>query len=268
MDPAALARQLVALAHEVSAADIAYPLEDQDDGDWSELPGDQAEQHNMTHHAGELVDALARALDQQGWAPDDVGATEVRSLGRWTQRARPRRIVGLSDPWGYWSGSGGFLEPLRQRPLVARVPAPVVLYLIRELPGGKDALEREKHGVGKGMGWHYHYLDRWHRRSNVILSWDTRWSSYDPKAERPLFVEPHAEGKAEFQARPYQWMEPKRRSMHALCAKDLTRPMSEFRPASNSADPVWPLGMRMTPPEAPLPPPTAKPKHPAKPKRR
>ena len=85
------------------------------------------------------------------------------------------------------------------------MPAPVVLYLLRVLPDGEDALEREKHGVGNGMGWHYHYLDRRRRRFDVILSWDTRWDDPDPDALRPLFVEPHAEGKAEFHARPDRW---------------------------------------------------------------
>ena len=266
MDARRIARELLDLTRAVSENDRAYELEVWGESDWSPLPPEDAQQHNMSRQAGRMVDALARTLKAEGWAPDGLENTAPRALGRWSERAQPRTLRVYVEWWPERSSIGGYLAPLRHHPLVARVPAPVVLYLIRELPDGEDALEREKHGVGNGMGWHYHYLDRWRRRSDVILSWDTRWADSDPNALRPLFVEPHAEGKAEFPARTHRWQDPRRRAMHALCSLDLDRPMSQFRPASNDADPVWPRGMRMTPP--PQPPPPAAPKHPAKPRRR
>lgn len=266
MNARRIAYELLGLVREVSEFDRVHELEVSDDFDWSPLPPEDQHHHDLSHRAGQLVDALARTLEAEGWAPDGVENSAPRAIGRWTERARPRVIRSFVEWWPQPWFVGGYLEPLRHRPLVARVPAPVVLYLLRELPDGEDALEREKHGVGNGMGWHYHYLDRRRRRSDVILSWDTRWDDPDPHALRPLFVESHAEGKAEFHARPDRWQDPRRQAIHELCSLDLGRPMSQFRPASNDADSVWPRFMRMTP--APLPPPLAAPKHPAKPRRR
>lgn len=144
----------------------------------------------------------------------------------------------------------GFLQPVQPTPLVASLPEKVALYFITMLPDGRDGLVREHHG---GIGIHYHYLDRQKRRSDVILSFDTRWVpptglSSDPRlALRPLFVENHAEGKAHFSAKPWSWHDEKRLSMYATCARDLHFGIQSFRCAANGSDAVWPRSSMLTP---------------------
>ena len=140
----------------------------------------------------------------------------------------------------------GYLIPRKISALYRNVPPIVVAFLI-ELPGGKDFLDRENHN----FGWHDHYLDKKHRRSDVILSWDTRWKlgakHLSGSAIRPIFSERHAEGKAKFVARPELWGDTKRESVHESCSPDLKRDIKEFRCASNKSDAVWPIGSVLTP---------------------
>ena len=143
----------------------------------------------MTHALEEALEGmdLRPAPDAPPLAPD-----AVYTLGEWQQRAPLRQIV------------RGFVEPVRRVPLVSRVPEPVVLYLVHKLPGGAESLKREHH---KGVGWHYHYLDKRKGRSNVVLCWDTRWEAAKTEEERkaqgprPIFWEHHGEGNADFSAR-------------------------------------------------------------------
>ena len=144
----------------------------------------------------------------------------------------------------------GFLQPVQPTPLVASLPEKVALYLTTMLPDGRDGLAREQHG---GIGIHYHYIDRQRRRSDVILSFDTRWvpptgRPSDPMLTlRPLFVENHAEGKALFSAKPWNWQDEKRLSMYATCARDLHFGIQSFRCAANGSDAVWPRSSLLTP---------------------
>jgi hypothetical protein len=185
-----------------------------------------------------IVEKLDKSLAESGWQPADP--LSVPPMGqRWVygivpQRARMRPIV------------RGFLEPVRHAPLVSELPDRVVLYLRAVLPDG-DGLEFENHG---GVGWHYHYIDYKYRRSNVILSFDTRWTTpvrTSASVLRPLFVEPHGKAKARFKARPHLWSAPKRESIYAVCARDLRLGIENFRCAKNGAETVWPLGAILTP---------------------
>lgn len=245
----ALGRELLSLARELS--NVGYDWQDEvvavegrsllPEPDWiqqaSTLEG-------ITH-------ALEEALEGMDWrpAPDapPLARDAVYTLGEWQQRAPLRQIV------------RGFVEPVRRVPLVSRVPEPVVLYLVHKLPGGAESLKREHH---KGVGWHYHYLDKRKGRSNVVLCWDTRWEAAKTEEERkaqgprPIFWEHHGEGNADFSAQPSLWGDPKRQSMREVCAGDLKRNISEFRPASDDAEPVWPLLSILTP-RAVTPPPAA-----------
>ncbi|MHA0336783.1 hypothetical protein [Sphingomonas sp. ABOLF] len=245
----ALGRELLSLARELS--NVGYDWQDDmvavegrsmlPEPDWiqqaSTLEG-------MTHALEEALEGmdLRPAPDAPPLAPD-----AVYTLGEWQQRAPLRQIV------------RGFVEPVRRVPLVSRVPEPVVLYLVHKLPGGAESLKREHH---KGVGWHYHYLDKRKGRSNVVLCWDTRWEAAKTEEERkaqgprPIFWEHHGEGNADFSAQPSLWGDPKRQSMREVCAGDLKRNISEFRPASDDAEPVWPLLSILTP-RAVTPPPAA-----------
>jgi len=207
---------------------------------------DQAFDHEK-RQAGELVDALDRALRDENWSPpaaalgiDGVGGGYF--YGLIPQRAPMREIV------------RGFVQPVRYLPLVERVPDRVALYLRFMLPGGDDGLEREEHG---GVKWHFHYIDARHRRSDVILSFDTRWkiveSAKGSDLLRPLFVERHAEGKAKFTAHPGRWENEKRTSMYEICSRDLHKGIEHFRCAKNGSDAVWPRDATLTPHPSSLP---------------
>lgn len=152
---------------------------------------------------------------------------------------------------------GGFLEPTLRRTIVDFVPDRVVAFLTK-IGKGDDFLKKEYHG---GVGWHYHYLDRTQRRSDVVLSWDIRADT--KKIPRPLFSEKHAEGKKDFPARPDSWGNKKRVSMYEACKPDLSKwPLHEFRSPSNRAAAVWPTGAVLTP--APATSPSANFRFPAK----
>lgn len=192
--------------------------------------------------AVELLDALDCALRKDNWSPPTTTETDGEGVsyvyGLFPQWAPMRRIV------------RGFLAPVRYLPLVENISEQVALYLKYEamLPGGDYGLLREEHGGNK---WHFHYIDKNRHRSNVILSFDTRWTKtavqMNDSDPRPLFVERHAEGKADFIARPSKWKEELRASMHCICARDLKKGIEHFRCAKNGADPVWPLGATLTP---------------------
>lgn len=206
------------------------------------LPNGDWEFDRASARAGALVNELDRQLTSVGWEPP--ARTAVRPFGEsWVYgvvpRSAPLRTI-----------TRGFLQPVRRVPLVPGVPEKVVLYLITMLPDGRDGLDRDRHG---GVGYHYHYLDRNRRRSDVILSFDTRWDPpattppHPDQALRPLFVETHAEGKAHFTAKPWNWCDEKRLSMYEVCARDLLRGIDLFRCAANGSDAVWPRWAMLTP---------------------
>lgn len=202
----------------------------------AQLPIHERERSPVHSYGEALARRLFTVLSEDGWKPDDfakeVAAGKSWSLGRVIENAALRQI------------RNGYLEPRRILPLVSRVPEAVVHFLIT-LPGGKDFLESEHHWP---VGWHYHYLDKRRRRSDVILCWDTRWTPVRPQQLRPLFQEQHGAGKARFKARPHLWADPKCQSMHVACEPDLTaRPINEFRCAAKKASAVWPRGSIQTP---------------------
>ena len=138
--------------------------------------------------------------------------------------------------------------PRRKLPVLRRIPDEVALYLIA-IDEGEEYLKRENHG----MGYHYHYLNWRKDRSNVILSWDTRWKEPDPHTNPPnicpLFVEPHGEvGNANFKAKPWLWREKKRKSIYDACSPDLAKwPIGAFKCPSNNSEIVYPPGSALTP---------------------
>ncbi|WP_373928346.1 hypothetical protein QTN93_13245 [Sphingomonas aerolata] len=240
MDPEKIARRLLAFARVVEPQDVGV----------SSVPG-AAEDTEMWRREFRLDDDIAAplweimgtlkmALDETDWDPD-VSDIPQAERDRWTfgealtLRGSPRDIV------------RGFLQPLRVEPMLRRVPDSIALYLI-SIDDGEDFLKRENHN----MGWHYHYMNWRKDRSNVILSWDTRWrapgSHTKPARRRGLFVEPHGERGADFTARPDLWGPKKRISMYDACSSDLaTWPIDEFKCASNDSNLVYPPAATLTP---------------------
>lgn len=186
----------------------------------------ELEDWNGRGRAEELVEELARRLVNAN--RDSSAAERPRhsgTLGSRTINGALRKI------------RRGYLLPEKRVPLLRRVPADVI-YFIATLPGGKDFLLREHHGP---VGWHYHYLDKAQRRTNVILSWEDLTQGI--QTPHPLFYERHAEGKSTVKARPERWEDEKRESMHRACSGDLRNSHwkpDAFRRAAAKAVAVWP----------------------------
>jgi hypothetical protein len=241
MDPADIARRVVTFAAEAERLEIEVDhldLVDDQEGFWL---GEFGIRERLQRPAEIMMGELREVLRETDWEPDlsDIPRSE---RDRWTYgdaitfRGPEREIL------------RGSLVPTRKVPILRRIPDDVALYLIT-IDEGESYLDRENHN----LGWHYHYLDWRKDRSNVILSWDTRWKAPDPQTNPPtlrgLFVEPHGEKtNADFIARPDLWGPKKRFSMHEACRPDLPRwPIDEFKCASNNSDVVYPPGARLTP---------------------
>ncbi|BCH19596.1 hypothetical protein [Mesorhizobium sp. L-2-11] len=237
----AIADQLISLTRTLSEQDHANRPKPIGKITWRELPEIYPVQSDLNSRARELVQQLNEALTDANWNPKQP-INEAFSDEEWTFgtaetiRAPIREI------------HGGFLEPTRRVPLVAQLPQQVVYFLIT-IEEGSDYLERETHG----MGWHYHYLDWKERRSNVVLSWDTRWTNLVPQTKPPqtrgLFVEEHGEKtNADFTAKPWLWGLNKRKTMYEACSPDLvTWPIESFKCAANKSEVVYPLTSSLTP---------------------
>lgn len=191
--------------------------------------------------ANDLIGSLRQALETTDWHADVTEMPESER-NQWT--------VGTAiELWGVPRPIlRGFIQPMQRVPIISRVPDQIALYLI-SIDNGEDYLDRETHG----MGLHYHYLNWRQDRSNVILSWDTRWKAPDPQTTpatlRALFVEPHGEkSNAAFVAKPHLWGAQKRASLHAACVPDLSKwPTTEFKCAANKSTIVHPPGRTLTP---------------------
>lgn len=241
MDPIEIARRLIAFAAEAEAIEIVVNdlnvTEDRDRLWIAEF--DVREQ--LQDPAEIMIGELSEALSQTDWEPDlsDIPQAE---RDRWTFgeavifRGFEREIL------------RGSLLPTRKIPILRGIQDNIALFLIA-IDDGESYLERENHN----MGWHYHYQNWRKDRSNVILSWDTRWEVPNPPTKPPtlrgLFVEPHGEKtNADFIARPALWGSKKRLSMYEACAPDLRRwAIGEFKCASNNSDVVYPPSGRLTP---------------------
>lgn len=175
------------------------------------------------------LDMVLQQNDFQG-EPTPIESGEVWSLGTYDLHFNQRAIY------------NGYLEPVLRRRIVDRLPDRVIAFLIA-IAGDVDLLQREK---GGGVGWHYHYLNKWKQRSDVLLAWDTRADVAHDK--RGIFSEKHAERGKAFAARPAGWKDLKRQTIHNACKRDLDKwHVSEFRNASNGADVVWPRTAVLTP---------------------
>lgn len=184
------------------------------------------------------IGELDAALENEGFVgqPPALGEDEFWSLGATTVRFEPTEF------------HRGYIQALVRIPFAVPLSDRVVAFI--SIADG-DWLERETHN----MGYHYHYLDRNKRRSNVILCWDTRAPRPDDLDKnavcdwRPLFWEHHGEGHAKFEARPERWGQFKRETAFAACRRDLRRgwPITAFKPASNDAQPLYPPGSTLTP---------------------
>lgn len=241
MDPVDIARRLIAFAAEAEPDELEvedFPLTDNQEG---MLLREFSTEERYRHPAQAMVEELREALAATDWTPD-LSDIPPGSHGRWSLgevmifRGFEREIL------------RGLLIPQRKVPILRRIPDYVALFLIT-IDNGEDYLKRETHG----MGLHYHYHNWRKDRSNVVLSWDTRWPEPNPQtkppAQRALFVEPHGEKKnADFQAKPWLWGEKKRKSIYEACAPDLVKwPIDEFKCAADKSEVVHPPGRALTP---------------------
>lgn len=131
----------------------------------------------------------------------------------------------------------GFVIPTRTTPI--NTPVSLRLYAFITINGCKDLLDRHLH-----QGIHYHYALADMTHTTTMICWDTRWSpSSDNKSRvRGLFHEIHGRGSKFVRARPDRWGNEKRQSIREACEPDLRRwKITEFRCASFSSLPVWPL---------------------------
>jgi hypothetical protein len=120
---------------------------------------------------------------------------------------------------------------------------PFVTYFIA-VHGLRDKLDRDHHGV---VGWHYHYCDKKGRRSDTMLSFDTKQQlqvkTVDAVAlsSNPLFWERHSESNAKFSARAELWGVGKRESVYDAVMPDLKKwGPTDFRRPADDASAVWP----------------------------
>ncbi|MES2291561.1 MAG: hypothetical protein V4530_17680 [Pseudomonadota bacterium] len=241
MDPVDIARQLIALATEAEAVEIL--IDDRNfTGDQEKLwLGELELCASLQRPSERMIEELREALRKTDWEPDlqDIPQSE---RDRWTWG---EAIIFRGSEREIFRGS---LVPTRRVPILRCIPDDVALYLISIDEGG-SFLNRENHN----MGWHYHYLDWRKDRSNVILSWDTRWKTPGSQTKtqtlRGLFVEPHGEKRnADFVARPDLWGPKKRISMYEACSPDLSSwPINQFKCASNNSDVVYPPNATLTP---------------------
>jgi hypothetical protein len=241
MDPVEIARRLIAFVAEAEPHEIEVDDFTVAGGQDEMLQREFGIQERYRSPAQTIIEELRRALEKTDWDPD---LTDIRpdDRGRWALgdamivRTVEREIL------------RGLLVPKRNVPILRRIPDHIALFLI-SIDDGEDYLKRETHG----MGWHYHYHNWRKDRSNVILSWDTRWPEPNPQTKPPtrraLFVEPHGEkNNADFEAKPWLWGEKKRQSMYNACAPDLVRwPISEFKCAADKSEVVHPPGRTLTP---------------------
>lgn len=245
MNPVDIARRLIAFAAEAEPHEIEV--------DDFPLTGNQTEmlvrefgmEERYQRPAQTIIEELRKALAETDWQPD-LSDIMPADRDRWSLgealivRGFEREIF------------RGLLVPQRNVPILRRIPDHVALFLIG-IEDGEDYLKRETHG----MGWHYHYHNWRKDRSNVILSWDTRWPEPNPQTKPPtqraLFVEPHGEkDNADFEAKPWLWGEKKRKSIYEACTPDLVKwPIGEFKCAADKSEVVHPPGRALTPhPEA------------------
>lgn len=241
MDPADIARRLISFAADAEALEIVVGDLDSADLEEKVWLGEFGVHERLQRPAEKMIEELRKALRVNKWAPD-LSDIPLSERDRWSFgeamifRATEREIL------------RGTLVPTRKIPILRRIPDDIALYLIT-IDKGESFLDRENHN----MGWHYHYKNWRKDRSNVILSWDTRWEAPDPKTIRPtprgLFVEPHGEKtNADFIARPDLWGPRKRMLMYEACRPDLRRwPIGNFKCASDNSDVVYPPDARLTP---------------------
>lgn len=241
MHPVDIARRLIAFAAEAEPHEIEvddFSLADNQD---QTLLREFGRHERYQRPAQTIIEDLGKALADTDWDPDLSGISpedrDLWCLGEaMIVRRREREIL------------RGLVIPKRNVPILQRIPDHIALFLI-SIDDGEDYLKRETHG----MGWHYHYHNWRKDRSNVILSWDTRWPEPKPQTKPPalraLFVESHGEkDNADFVAKPWLWGEQKRQSIYEACTADLVRwPISEFKCAADKSEVVYPSGRTLTP---------------------
>lgn len=241
MNPADIARRLIKFAADAKPDEFEvenFPLTDNQDRKRFRESGTH---ERYCRPARTMIKKLRETLAETDWKPD-LSDIPPGDRGRWSLgeamilRGSEREIL------------RGLLIPRRKVPILRGIPDSVALFLI-DIGKGEDYLKRETHG----MGLHYHYLN-WRRdRSNVVLSWDTRWPEPNPQTKPPvqraLFVEQHGErNNADFQAKPWLWGEKKRKSIYQACEPDLIKwPINEFKCAADKSDVVHPPGRTLTP---------------------
>lgn len=234
-DAQEIANRLKAKSKEFSQFDLRPPFEwNAEPIKWPNPPEWILEHglHRLVSEVRELLEALNRLRQDEQF---DAPYTRLHKGEFWTLATIEIRLEQRQIHLG-------FLEPTTYAPFVVSDEG-LVAYLITVL-GDDHPLKREHHSH---FGWHYHYLDRKMRRSDVILCWDT-FAKVTGQQIRPLFYEYHAEGSCDFPARPALWADRKRKSMHEACRPDLQNwPINEFKAPGQTSLAVWPLGAVLTP---------------------
>lgn len=238
MDPIEIARRLIASTAEAEAEVNGFYFEQrpmQNMQEWLSLE-DFGPLEHYRRHALTMMEELSEALAQTDKNEDrlDIPNDERDRwcLGSATISRGPAREI-----------LRGFLVPNFTVPILTHVPDNVASLLIT-IEKGVGYLNRETHG----KGWHYHYLDRKKKRSDAILSWDTRWKKTKSQATPALFVEKHGEKRAKIKSKYKSWGPEKRKSIYNACLPDLCKwNLNDFKCASNDSQVVYPLGRQLTP---------------------
>jgi hypothetical protein len=176
---------------------------------------------------GDIERALRRVAGISGWrveqllAGDETGLPELADIRRQATgdidvRSLPTlRAAVVMDQQEILRGS---LDVVCSRSANTHFDTPVLYialsYVMLALPDGHSLIRDHA-----AWGYHYHYSDDGHRRSDILLT----FSRDEAVSERPVTWGPHAVKKAKFKARVTTWGEKKCVSVHNVCMRDLAK---------------------------------------------
>lgn len=190
------------------------------------LPSLRDRLHTLVHEIDESL------------SDDHIDSETVRDFerGNWT--------IGTEfEIWPPLDILRGLLVPVREVP--SSIAITLKLFALIKISGSDDLLDRHL-----DQGIHYHYALPNGKHTTTLICWDTRWPGHGqtPVGVRGLFHELHALGAKSTVAKTWLWKDEKRISIREACERDQgNRAITEFRCASNDAEPVWPLDSVLTP---------------------